>query len=145
MTRKPSTKTSAPKRARTSNQRTEKQTQKTRPTTTRLVTRAPHKEGETMVTESVKEMINMMPQMTTDPTEMLRETTKVWTRGVELATELTGKLGDEMWNQSMKSYDETQKMYRTHLETLHSWTSTWRTQTQQNLQRFIEMTNTPWK
>jgi hypothetical protein len=142
MTRKQSTKTSAPKRAGTSHQRTEKKTEKTRPATNRLVTRAPHKEGETMVTESVKEMINMMPQMTTDPTEMLRETTKVWTRGFELAAEVTGKLGDEMWNQSMKSYDETQKMYRTHLETLHSWTNTWRTQTQQNLQRFLEMTNT---
>jgi CO dehydrogenase/acetyl-CoA synthase alpha subunit len=164
MARKQSTTASATKRAKTGNQKTrkgttqkatqkatrqprkttqkatQKTTRKARVTTTKLVTRKADKEGETMATERVKEMINMMPNMMMDPSELLRETTKVWTRSFDLVNEMTGKLNNEMWTQGIKSYDETQKMYRTSLETLHTWTDTWQTQTQQSFQRFVEMT-----
>lgn len=102
-----------------------------------------------MATKSVKEMMGMFPQMTPEmmagPTEMLKETAKVLTRSMELAQEMTGKLGDELWSRSMKSYDESQKLYRTNLETLHNWTETWQTQALQNVQRLMEMTQTSWK
>lgn len=87
----------------------------------------------------------MTPEMMAGPTEMLRETAKVWTRSIELAQEMTGKLGKELWSQGMKSFDESQKLYRTNLETLHSWTDSWQTQAQQSVQRFMEMTETSWK
>ncbi len=107
------------------------------------------KTAETKARESVKEMMNMMPQMiqnmSMDPTEVVQQTAQAWTRSFEMVNQLTSKLNDEMWSQSMKSFDETQKIYRTNLETLQGWSDTWRAQTQQNVQRFLDMTKTSWK
>jgi len=151
MARKQNTNTSVTKkkRAKSTSSKTKTTTPKARLTTSEIVTRKENKDGETMVTDSLKEMINMIPQVTPEmmanPTEMIRETAKVWSRTFELANELTGRISHEAWSQGMKSYDESQKMYRTGLETLHTWAHTWQTQTQQNIQRLTELTKTPWK
>lgn len=102
-----------------------------------------------MATERVKEMMNMMPQMMQgvklDPTELMEQTQKAWTRSFELVNQMTSTINDELWTQSIKSLDETQKIYRTNLETWRSWTDTWRNQAEQNVQRFVEMANSPWR